>query len=141
MITLAFWIGCAAVLIGSILAMLYIRGPQARPAPWSVAAIHGALGAASLGALIAALRIGLPRTGMGTAGFGVIAAGLYTLALGLGLWLAFAAWRRRRPAGALVGAHAGVAIAGFVLLLALFALEPAHAPAQSSPPTSSAFPH
>lgn len=122
MLALAFWIACAAVAMGTVLAAVYIRGPQA---PWAVALVHGMLGAASLGLLLTALTAGLPRSGMGTASFGPIAAGLFALALALGLALGIGAWRRRRPPGVLVGAHAGLAIAGFVVLLALFALEPA----------------
>lgn len=130
MLALAFWIACAAVAIGAVLATIYIRGPQAKPAPWGVALVHGALGAGSLAVLLLALGGGVPRTGMGTAGFGPTAAVLFALALVLGLVLAIIGlWRRRRAPGALVGAHAGLAIAGFVVLLALFALEPGAAPA------------
>jgi uncharacterized iron-regulated membrane protein len=59
---------------------------------------------------------------MGTARFGPLAALLLGLALALGLVLARAAWRRRQPAAILVASHAGLAIAGLVLLLALVAL-------------------
>jgi LPXTG-motif cell wall-anchored protein len=121
MLDLAFVILCAAVLIGSGLAIAYMRGPQAKPLHRIVPLVHGILGAASLGVLITALRRGLPQTGMGTSGFGVIAAGLLGLALMLGLALGLA-WRRRRPPGALIGVHASLAIAGFVVLLTLIAL-------------------
>jgi hypothetical protein len=47
---------------------------------------------------------------------------LLGLALLLGLVTIPAVWRRRRAAGALVGAHAGLAIAGLVMLLTLVAL-------------------
>lgn len=128
MLDLAFWVLCAAVAIGSGLAIAYLRGPQAKPPPRFIAFAHGLLGGASLVALIAALRSGLPQTGMGLSGFGVIAAGLLALAFAFGLML-FLSGRRRRPAGALVGAHASLAIAGFVVLLSLVALAP------SLPPT------
>ncbi|MGC2524752.1 MAG: hypothetical protein WA417_19290, partial [Stellaceae bacterium] len=62
------------------------------------------------------------RPHMGTAGFRTTSAALLAAALLLGLVMARAAWRRRRPAGMLVGAHAGFAIAGLVLLLALLVL-------------------
>ncbi len=58
----------------------------------------------------------------GPAGFGRISAALLALALVLGLGIAWASWRGQRPAGALVGAHAAVAIAGLVVLWALLAL-------------------
>jgi hypothetical protein len=72
--------------------------------------------------LLLALARGLPPSQMGTGGFAPIAAGLLAAAFSLGLALAFLSWRRGRPGGALVGAHASFAIAGFVLLLALVAL-------------------
>jgi hypothetical protein len=59
---------------------------------------------------------------MGTAGFGDVSAALLVFALLLGLVIGRAAWRGRRPAGALIGAHAGAAVAGLVVLLALIAL-------------------
>jgi hypothetical protein len=114
---LAFGLLCAAAAIGGGLAVVYLRD---RPTPQALAALHGILGAASLALLLAAMRRGLPAHGMGTAGFGPTAAALLALALTLGFFFAL---RRRRPAGALVGAHAGVAIAALVLLLTLVALD------------------
>ena len=122
MLDLAFAILCAAVLSGSALAILYARGAQ----PWlphrAAPPIHGALGAAGLAALIAALLHGMPPSHMGTGGFAPLAAGLLAAAFCLGLALAFLSWRRGRSAGALVGTHASLAVAGFVLLLAFLAL-------------------
>ena len=116
MLRFAFGLLCAAAVIGGGLAVVYLNR---RPRPPLIAALHGWLGAASLGLLLAVLRRGLPSGGMGTSGFGQTAAVLLglTLALGLGFSLA-----RRRPAGALVGAHAGLAIAALVLVLTLVAL-------------------
>jgi hypothetical protein len=128
MLELAFAILCATVLIGAGLAVAFLRGPQAKPPPRAIPPVHGALGGAGLGALLVALRHGLPRTGMGTAGFGAIAAGLLGLAFALGLALGVARRYRRLP-GALVGAHASLAIAGFVVLLTLIALSPGGPPA------------
>jgi hypothetical protein len=120
MLRLAFALLCAAASLGAGLAVRYLRGPHAKPLPAAIPAAHGVLGAASLGALLLALLHGLPRTGMGTAGFAPIAAGLLALALAFGLTLA---WRRGRPpAPVLVATHASVAIAGLVILLALVAL-------------------
>lgn len=122
MMELAFGLLCAAGLIGLGLALLYLRGPGgSRPHP-AIAAVHGGLGAASLAVLLLALERGRPHRTMGTAGFGRTAAALLALALAIGLAIAVIAWRLRRPAGALVGVHAGLAIAGFVVLWALIAL-------------------
>jgi hypothetical protein len=122
MIDAAFYILSAALVIGAGLAIFYMRGAEAKPPHWIILLAHGGLGAAGLIVLLASLRRGLPATGMGISGFGPAAAGLFALALALGLMLAGASWRNRRPAGALVGAHATCAIAGFVVLLALIAL-------------------
>jgi hypothetical protein len=125
MTELAFAILCAAALIGLGLAVRYMRGATARPARPTIAsipAVHGAVGAAGLAVLLATLGRPRPPTAMGTAGFGATSAALLGLALLLGLFIAATIWRGRRPAGALIGAHAGFAIAGLVVLLALIVL-------------------
>ena len=127
MLDLAFAVLCAAVAIGAGLALATVRGAQAKPPHRAIPFVHGILGAVSLLVLIAALREGPPRTGMGLSGFGVIGAGLLALAFALGLAL-FASGRHRRPAGALVGAHVSLAIAAFVVLLSLIALSPGGPP-------------
>ena len=116
------------MLIGAGLAVAYMRGTQAKAPPRVLPFVLGFLGGISLLALIAALRRGLPSTGMGLSGFGPITAGLLGLAFVLGLALGLS-WRWRRPPGALVGAHASLAIAGFVVLLTLIALSPSGPPA------------
>jgi hypothetical protein len=122
MADLAFAVLCAAALIGVGLAVRYLRGSTARPARPTIPAVHGAVGAAGLAVLLAAHGRQRPPSAMGTAGFGATSAALLGLALLLGLVIAAALWRGRRPAGALVGAHAGFAIAGLVVLLALIVL-------------------
>ncbi|HLY80848.1 MAG TPA: hypothetical protein VKQ70_15805 [Caulobacteraceae bacterium] len=115
----AFALLCAAAALGGGLALVYLQGR--RPGAW-VALAHGALGAAGLVFLLLALGRGLPPGAMGTAGFAPMAAGLLALALALGIAMEAAAWRQRRPAGALVATHAGLAVAGLVMLLAVVAL-------------------
>jgi hypothetical protein len=125
MTELAFVILCAAALIGLGLAVRYMRGPTARPARptiGSIPAVHGAVGAAGLAVLLAALGRPRPPAAMGTAGFAATSAALLGLALFLGFFIAATIWRGRRPAGALIGAHAGFAIAGLVVLLARIVL-------------------
>ena len=122
MLAAALVLLCAAAIVGAGLAVLYVRGPQAKPPPAAVLAGHATLGAASLAVLLLALGRGLPQSRMGTAGFGPTAAALLALTLAFGLLLAAASWRRRRPSEMLVGTHATLAIAGLVVLLALVAL-------------------
>ena len=116
MLRLAFGLLCVAAAFGGGLALVYLKG---RPVPSGLGVLHGWLGAASLGLLLAALRGGLPSHRMGTTGFGPIAAVMLSLALALGLLFVL---RRGRPNGAMVGAHAGLAITALVLLLTLVAL-------------------
>jgi hypothetical protein len=124
MMDLAFGILAAAALFGAVLAILYARGPGAKPVGRAVPAIHATIGVAGLAALIVALRTGAgaAATRMGMANFGPIAAGLIAVALLIGLVIASYAWRRKRPGGALIGAHATLAVAGVTLLLVLVAL-------------------
>jgi drug/metabolite transporter (DMT)-like permease len=122
MLSLAFFLLCVAAAVGCGLAIAYLRGPRRRRPPSVVPIAHGLVGAASLFALLLALAHGLPPSTMGTAGFGPAAAALLGLTLAVGMLLARAAWRRRRPNQLLVGTHAGLAVAGLVVLLTLVAL-------------------
>jgi hypothetical protein len=117
-LTFAFWLLCAAVVLGGALALPYLHHVLRRLSrPIRIA--HGALGAAGLAALLLVLRRGLPPSTEGTTGFGPAAAVLLVLALTLGLLIAL---RRRRPPGLLVATHASLAIAGFVVLWTLVSL-------------------
>lgn len=122
MLALAFALVCAAALVGSGLAIVYANGPTDRTPRSAIRVAHAMLGAGGLAVLLFALWRGPPPAGMGIAGFGVITGCLLALTLGVGLLLARASWRRRRPAAVLVGAHASLAVAGLVMLLALVAL-------------------
>ncbi len=124
MMAFAFGILAAAALFGAVLAILYARGPEAKPIGRVVPAIHGSIGAAGLAVLIVALRAGPSAAAarMGTAGFGLFAAGLIATALAVGLVIATYVSRGRRPGGALIGTHATLAVAGITLLLVMIAL-------------------
>jgi hypothetical protein len=108
-----------AAALGAYLVACYLRR---RSAGRAVRLSHAGFGIAGLGALLLSLQTSGPASQMGTAGFGPTAAVLVALALLLGLALARAFWQRRRPNELLVGFHAGLAIAGLVLLLALAGL-------------------
>lgn len=117
-VNLAFWLLCAALALGAVLALPYLR-VAAHRSPWRIRVAHGVLGAAGLATLFRALYRGLPPSGMGTAGFGPAAAVLIAVALMLGLAIALF---RVRPPGVLVAFHAGLAIAGIVVLWTVVSL-------------------
>ena len=117
-LNLAFWVLVGAVAVGGALALPYLH-KGLRRLPWPLRLLHGGLGAAGLAALLLALHRGLPPSAMGTTGFGQAAAVLFALALVLGLAIALF---RVRPPGVLIAFHAGLAIAGSVVLWTLVAL-------------------
>ena len=108
-----------AAAIGAYLAVCYFRR---RSSGRAVRLLHAGFGIAGLAALLLSLQTSGPASRMGTTGFGPTAAILLALALLLGLALARAYWQQRRPNELLLGFHAGLAIAGLVLLLALVGL-------------------
>jgi hypothetical protein len=112
------WVLAAAVALGGVLALPY-RHRGLRRLPGAARLAHGGLGAAGLTLLLLALCRGLPPSTMGTTGFAPAAAVFFALALVLGLAIALF---RVRPAGVLVAFHAGLAIAGFVVLWTLLSL-------------------
>ena len=109
------------MLAGSVLALLYLL-PQ-RPAipPW-LSALHGLVAMSGFIVLLLALR-GPPRgVASGTGAFGMIAAALLALAVAAGGCALGCRLLKSPLAGLLVGIHATLAIAGFVVLTAyLFA--------------------
>ena len=122
MLRIAFVLLCVAAAAGGGLGVIYLKAAPGRRPPLSLQFGHAVAGMAGLAALLLAVGGGLPPNAMGTAGFAPIAATLLVLALCVGLVLAYAAWRRRRVAAAAVAMHAGLAIAGIVMLLAVLAL-------------------
>jgi hypothetical protein len=121
MTELAFGILCVAATLGLGLAYLYVRDSAATSRLRMVAAFHGFAGSVSLAVLLAGSERVSHQNAMGTGGFRSASETLLALALALGLVIAWAA-RRRWRRGAVVAAHAGFAIAGFVMLLALITL-------------------
>lgn len=116
MLNIAFIALAAAVLLGSMLALLRLH-EGAAPPPWPLGALHGLIGTGGLAALALALR-GPPRgLEQGTGSFGMIAAVLVLLAALAGAGLLRARLRKKRLSGALIGAHATLAVSGFVILL------------------------
>jgi hypothetical protein len=120
MLSLAVAIVSAAVVLGTVLALLHLRG-IARP-PWTIGAIHGVLGAIGLTTLVLGLR-GPPRgVQAGVASFGLASAVLAVIALTMGLGILVIARQTGRGIGVAIGVHGTVAVAAYVLLIAYVSL-------------------
>jgi hypothetical protein len=120
MLSLALLLMTAVVVLGSVLALLHLRG-TVRPRG-AIGALHGLLGLAALVALAVALQ-GPPRgLQTGVAPFGMVAAVLATAALVVGLVVLLLLRTRRQIAGLAIAVHATLAISAYVVLLAYVAL-------------------
>jgi hypothetical protein len=117
MLTAAFVILGIAVLLGCLLAVLYLRTEDAA-APWSLAALHGLVAVGGLLCLALALRGPLRGVEQGTASFGIIAVTLIVSAALIGVGSLVAHLFKRRLPGILIGIHATVAVGGFAILAA-----------------------
>jgi hypothetical protein len=116
LLSLAVTLLTIAVALGTGLALWHLRATDdaGRP-PATVGVIHGCFGAAGLLLLLLVLQ-GPPRgVGAGAGGFGATAAWLFGAALlfGVLIWL-----RRRNTPVVMMAIHSGIAITGYVLLLA-----------------------
>lgn len=115
MLTVATVVLGFALVIGAAAAVPWLRRDARPPAAW-LAIAHGIIALAGFGLVVAALagtRRGAPT---GTQSFGLIAALLLGAAALIGLAMLATHVRKRRVAGALVGIHATLAVAGFVIL-------------------------
>lgn len=118
LISLAVWTLTAAVAAGTILALWHLRAADGMGRPPLAAGIaHAIAGTAGLIALVFALGGPARGVGAGVGSFGLMAAWLFAGAVVTGI--ATLLWRRKPIAMAV---HAGVAITGYVLLLAWNAL-------------------
>jgi hypothetical protein len=105
------WVLTLAVAAGSALALWHLRGTSRPPRVAGIA--HGVVGAAGLVVLLLALRGPARGVAAGVGSFGTVAAVLFGGALLTGGVLLLL---RRR--GVVMAIHAGIAITGYVLLLA-----------------------
>ena len=117
MLTTAFVILGIAVLLGSLLAVLYLR-TEGAAAPWPLAALHGLVAIGGLFCLALALRGPLRGVEQGTASFGIIAVTLIVSAALIGVGSLVAHLFKRRLPGILIGIHATLAVGGFAILAA-----------------------
>ena len=117
MLNAAFYILSAAAALGALLAVLHFAKAGTALPPWPLAALHALLALGGFALLLLALQ-GPPRgAGQGTASFGVIAAALFVVAALFGGGLLAGRLRRRPPGTTLIGIHATLAVAGFVILM------------------------
>jgi hypothetical protein len=105
-----------AVVLGTGLALWHLRATDdaSRP-PMTIGVVHGCFGAAGLAVLLLVLQ-GPPRgVSAGAGSFGPTAAVMFGAALlfGVVIWL-----RRRNTSAVLMAIHSGIAITGYVMLLA-----------------------
>lgn len=120
MLTNAAFVLIAAVVLGSLLAVVQLQRPARPPIPWFVGLVHGGLGAAGLILmLLAPARAGAVQAGAGQ--FRQIAAIALVLAFLLGLWIFRTRVASRSLSFGVVGVHALLAITGVVLLGAYLA--------------------
>jgi hypothetical protein len=114
LVTLAVWVLTLAVAAGTVLALWHLRATDGAGRPPLAAGIaHGLAGAVGLVVLLLALT-GPPRgVAAGVGSFGTLAAVLFAGALATGV--AVLVLRRK---AVVIAIHAGIAITGYVLLLA-----------------------
>ncbi len=118
MLNAAFYLLIAAVVLGALLAVLHFARAGRSLPPWPLAALHALAALGGFGLLLFALQ-GPPRgAAQGTASFGIIAAALFLVAAMVGGGLLAGRLRQRPPGTTLVGIHATLAVAGFVILTA-----------------------
>jgi hypothetical protein len=102
------------VLIGAALALTALHN-QGGP-PRALASLHGLSALAGYALLLVALQGPARGTATGTQSFGIAAAILLLLAAMIGVASVVIHMRRRRLPGFWAGAHAMVAIAGYVIV-------------------------
>lgn len=118
MLNAAFYVLAIAVILGALLAVVHFVKAGTGLPPWPLAALHALTALGGFGLLLIALQ-GPPRgAGQGTAAFGIIAAALFVVAALVGSGLLAGRLRNRPPGTTLIGIHATIAVAGFVILTA-----------------------
>ena len=115
MLTVATVVLGLALVIGTTAAVSWLRRDGRPPASW-LATAHGIAAVAGFGLLVAALAGTQRGAATGTQSFGMIAALLLGATALIGLAMLAIHVLKRRVAGALVGSHATLAVAGFVIL-------------------------
>lgn len=123
MLKLAFLLVMAALLLGTLLAVLHARatGGGQRPA-WWLGVAHGLLGALGTASLAVALTGPERGVSTGVGAFGRDAIALLGAALAVGLGLSVLARRRHALSELVMILHGTLAVMGAVILLAYVSL-------------------
>ena len=116
MLVAAFVILSAAMLLGTVLAILHFRSEGTVAPAWPFAGIHGLLAIGGFGCLLLALRGPPQGLATGTASFDIIAAVLIALAALVGGGILVTHLLKRQIPGMIIGIHATLAVSGFVFL-------------------------
>ncbi len=118
MLNAAFYLLALAVGLGALLAVLHFMKASTGLPPWPLAALHTLTALGGFGLLLIALQGPAHGAGQGTASFGIIAVALFVIAALFGGGLLAGRLRRRPPGTTLIGIHATLAVADFVILMA-----------------------
>jgi hypothetical protein len=114
LVSIAVWILTLAVAAGTGLGLWHLRAPDtASPPPLAAGIAHGVIGTIGLCVLLLALRGPARGVTTGVASFGSMSAVLFAGAAITGIALLLL---RRKPV--VMAIHAGIAITGYVLLVA-----------------------
>jgi hypothetical protein len=118
MLITAFAILGVAVLLGLLLAILYLRTGRGLTPPRMLAPFHGLLAITGFICLVLALGGPHRQAPVGTASFGTVAIVLFVLAILIGGTMFAARLRKKSFSQMTIGVHATLAVGGFVVLAA-----------------------
>ena len=118
MLIAAFIVLGAAALLGSVLGTVHLRAEGTMVVPWPLGAFHGLLGVTGLGCLLVAMRGPPQGAAQGTESFELISVALIAAAAIFAAGFVAKLIFTGRRAGILIAIHAGLAVSGFVVLLA-----------------------
>jgi hypothetical protein len=121
LVAVAVWILTAAAAAGTLLAFWHLRATDTATRPSFAAGLaHGVVGTAGLGALLLSLRGPVRGVAAGVGSFGTMSAVLLAAAVLTGVFMLLLLPRRRKTI--VMAIHGGLAVTGYVLLLAWNAL-------------------
>ncbi len=115
----SFYLLTLAVAAGTILGLLHLRGGGAPRPPVAAGIAHGLIGTLGLALLWPVAQGPARGVAAGAGSFGPVAAWLLAVALATGVTVLI---RRRGQPAILMAIHAGIAITGYLLLVAWYSV-------------------